>query len=701
MTSLYAKLAAVGIRKNGKSYIPYILTSAVMIMIFYIISFLSGNPMLGSMVGGSGMVIILNMGIVVMAIFAAIFLFYTNSFLIKRRKKEFGLYNILGLGKRQIAKILIIETLMVYVISEIVGIGLGILFSKLAEMLAMRMLHGSINYSFSVDPLSIITSFIWFAIVFTAILLNSLRQLWLSKPIELLHSDSKGEKPPRSNVPAAVIGFILLGIAYTMAIAITDPLAAMPAFMLAVILVIAATFLLFIAGSIVMCRILQKNKSYYYKTNHFISISQMAYRMKRNGAGLASICILSTMVLVTISSTTALYVGIPDLIKRNYPNDIIVTLYPDDDSSQQGITAADVAEYENIYQNVIQNTCASEGFPVTNENFSHSIPLYHSVFREVLGLDDTYPENPEYQISITGEFTLISEAEEKIRAAVPELGENDMAIYEPNLKKITEQGKVKFGDLPEFNIIPVEVTPAEYEDYVFPTNQDLAMIYVRDMDVLCKLYNEQYRIISPKSDMLFTAELNTNYNFDIIDETQNVNNIEHIRETLEKTIYNPDNDIVAKTGTWYTADTKATLVSDYYGLYGGLFFLGILLGGVFMLAAALIMYYKQISEGFEDAARFDILRKVGMTRTEIKGAINSQVLTVFFLPLIAAGVHMAFAFFIISRMLKVMALTNTALFGIVLLICYLVFAALYVLFYKITSGTYFAIVSPSKRTERT
>lgn len=700
MTSLYAKLAAVGIKKNGKSYVPYILTSAIMIMIFYIISFLSSNPMLGDMVGGSGMVIILNMGIVVMAIFAAIFLFYTNSFLIKRRKKEFGLYNILGLGKRQIARILIIETLMVYGISEIAGIGLGILFSKLAELLAMRMLHGSITYSFSVDPISIITSLIWFAIVFTAILLNSLRQLWLSKPIELLHSDSKGEKPPRSNIPAAVIGFILLAIAYAMAIAITDPLAAMPAFLLAVILVIAATFLLFIAGSVVLCRILQKNKNYYYKTNHFISTSQMAYRMKRNGAGLASICILSTMVLVTLSSTTALYVGIPDLIKQNYPNDIIVTLYPNDDLSKRGITAADVAEYESVYRDVIQSTCAGEGFPVTNENLGHNIPLYHSVYREVLGLDDTYPDNPEYQISIEGGFTLISEADDNVKAAVPELGENDMAVYEPNLKNITEQGKIKFGDLPEFNIIPVDVTPEEYKDAVFPTNQDIAIIYVRDLDVLCKLYNEQYRIISPKSETLFTAELNTTYNFDIIDETQNINNIEHLRETLEKTIYNPDNDICSKTGTWYTADTKATLVANYYGLYGGLFFLGILLGGVFMLAAALIMYYKQISEGFEDAARFDILRKVGMTRSEIKSAINSQVLTVFFLPLIAAGVHMAFAFFIISRMLKLMALTNTALFGIVLLICYLVFAALYVLFYKITSGSYFAIVSPTKHGDK-
>lgn len=695
MTALYTKLAAVGIKKNGKSYVPYILTSAVMIMIFYIISFLSTNPMLGNMVGGTGMAMILNMGIIVMAVFSAVFLFYTNSFLIRRRKKEFGLYNILGLGKVQIAKVLIWETLMVYGISEITGIGLGILFSKLAEMLAVRMLRGNVTYTFSIDPISIIAALIWFAVVFTVILINSLRQLWLSKPIELLQSGNTGEKPPRTNVPVAVIGFILLVIAYFLAIVIKNPAEAIAVFMLAVILVILATYLLFIAGSVVMCKILQKNKNYYYKTNHFISVSQMAYRMKKNGAGLASICILSTMVLVTISSTTALYVGIPDLVKQKYTNDIMMTMNPYGES-EINLTSERMSGYENSYIETVREMCLEEGFPTENETVIHHMPLYHSVFREVMGLNDISSQNPEYKIPLDGEFRIISEADENIKALGLELGENDMAIYEPNFKRVTERGKVKFGELGEFNIIPIEVPPADCVDYIFGSDEyDLAIIYVRDIDVLCRLFNEQYRIISPNKD-LFTAEMFTKYNFDIVDKTNDINNVQMLFDKMLED-ESPLLGINEKTEVSFGFDTKASLIADYYGIYGGLFFLGVLLGGVFILAAALIMYYKQISEGFEDAARFEILRKVGMKRKEIKNAINSQVLTVFFLPPIAAGVHMLFAFPIISRMLRLFDMTNTKLFAFVLIICYLVFAALYILFYKITSGSYFSIVSPKKR----
>ncbi len=331
MTTLYSRLAFVGIKKNGRSYAPYILTSSLMVMIFYIIGFLAGNPLLSEMRGGDGMSQILAIGIIVMAIFSAIFLFYTNSFLIKRRKREFGLYNILGLGKLQIARILIWETLLMYAVSIVAGLGFGILFSKLAELLATRMLAEQLVYTFTVDIPSIIGAVIWFAIVFAAILMNSLRQLFFSRPVELLHSENTGERPPRTNIPGAVIGLILLGIAYYMAVTIERPDVALVAFMFAVIMVIIATYLLFIAGSVVMCRILQKNKKYYYKTNHFVSISQMAYRMRRNGAGLASICILATMVLVTISSTTSLFIGVNGFVERKYPYDIMTTSYIHDD----------------------------------------------------------------------------------------------------------------------------------------------------------------------------------------------------------------------------------------------------------------------------------------------------------------------------------------------------------------------------------
>ncbi|MDE5860149.1 MAG: ABC transporter permease, partial [Oscillospiraceae bacterium] len=310
---LYPKLAAGGIKKNRQTYLPYILTCSGMIMMYYIVSFLSKSSLVANMKGGSIMQVMLMLGCWVMIFFSAIFLFYTNSFLIRRRKKEFGLYNILGMGKRNIARILVWETLIVFAISFIAGNGLGILFSKLAELVFVNIFDIEVSYEFRIEPKSVLDSAIIYAVIFVIILINALRQIRLSNPIELLRSENIGEKPPKSNWILALFGTILLAIAYYMAVTIENPLSAVFAFFFAVLMVIAATYLLFIAGSVVICRILQKNKKYYYKTNHFVSVSSMIYRMKRNGAGLASICILSTMVLVTLSSTICLYVGEEDI----------------------------------------------------------------------------------------------------------------------------------------------------------------------------------------------------------------------------------------------------------------------------------------------------------------------------------------------------------------------------------------------------
>ena len=306
----YPKLAMTGIARNRKTYIPYILTCTGMIMMFYIVSFLSRSDTVAAMLGGDTMQGILSLGSGVIFIFALIFLFYTNSFLIRRRKKEFGLYNILGMGKRNLAGILVWESVIIAALSYLGGLFCGILFSKLAELVMTRLLHGSVSFGFSVD---------W-----SAILLNALRQIHVSNPVELLRSEAVGEKPPKSNWLLALLGVLILGGAYYLALTIEDPVAALVTFFLAVVMVIVATYLLFIAGSVVLCRLLQKSKRYYYKTNHFVSVSSMVYRMKRNGAGLASICILSTMVLVMISSTMCLYIGTEDTLRTRYPRNIIV-----------------------------------------------------------------------------------------------------------------------------------------------------------------------------------------------------------------------------------------------------------------------------------------------------------------------------------------------------------------------------------------
>lgn len=318
----YSKLAWSGIRKNKKLYTPYLLTCIGMVMMFYIISFLSTSRVLQSMPGGDTMQSMLELGCGVIGVFSLIFLFYTNSFLLRRRKREFGLYNILGMGKRNLARVLLWETLIVAGLSLSLGLFAGFVLSKFAELGMLNILSADVTFSLTVEPGAIGQTLLLFAVIFALILLNTLRQIHLSNPIALLHSGNTGEKPPKANWILALAGFLLLAAAYYLAVTIEDPVAALIWFFVAVVMVIVATYLLFVAGSVAICRILQKNKKYYYKTNHFVSVSSMVYRMKRNGAGLASICILCTIVLVMLSSTVCLYSGTEDSLRSRYPRNI-------------------------------------------------------------------------------------------------------------------------------------------------------------------------------------------------------------------------------------------------------------------------------------------------------------------------------------------------------------------------------------------
>lgn len=678
MSSLYLRLALTGIKKNGKSYVPYILTAALMIMIFYIIAFLGNNPLLQQMEGGNGMAMILSIGVFVMAIFAAIFLFYTNSFLVKRRKREFGLYNILGLGKRQVARILVWETLFEYAAALVLGLGFGIFFSKLAEMLATRMLSEELTYVFTVDIVGVIAAVIWFAIVFAAILMNSLRQLFFSRPIELLHSENTGERPPRTNIPVAVIGLILLGIAYFMAVTIERPDAALAAFMFAVIMVIIATYLLFIAGSVVMCKILQKNKNYYYKVNHFVSVSQMAFRMRRNGAGLASICILATMVLVTISSTTSLYFGLDSFVDKEYPYDIVTTTYIQE-------TGPDL--FDKVYE-TINKTVRENGYPEgpRDEYIQHSLSFSGYFLRESMGvpLPDPDTDTEESNYYVPGQFYLIEEFRDTEDLDIT-LGERDIAVYEPNTEWLKHSGKVTIGNVGEFNIIPIKHQMNFDKDKLYSTSAIPVYIFVKDISVMNEIFQFQ------KEE--YGHSIYARYNFNLSDEKTEMTEVERVHELLWSEV----SEISKKYNTAIDLDNKMTLLDSYYGLYSGLFFLGIIMSGVFIISAALIMYYKHISEGFEDAARFEILQNVGMNRREIRSAINSQVLIVFFLPLAAAGLHMTFAFPILSRLLRLFDMTDTGLFAIMTVGSFIAFTLIYVLFYKITSRSYLNIVSVKNR----
>lgn len=675
MGGLYTRLAAVGIRKNGKSYAPYIMTCSLMIMIFYIVSFLSNNYLLGEMPGGDGMALILAVGTVVMAIFSAIFLFYTNSFLIKRRKKEFGLYNILGLGKWQIARVLMIETLLVYLISMIAGLGFGILFSKLAEMLAARMLAANLSYTFYVDLTSVIIAFIWFAIVFVVILLNSLRQLYFSKPIELLRSGNVGERPPRTNIPAAAIGTILLAIAYYLAVTVKNPEEAVPLFMLAVIMVIIATYLLFIAGSVVLCRILQKNKRYYYQTGHFVSVSQMAYRMRRNGAGLASICILATMVLVTISSTTTLFIGIGDYVQRNFPYDITATVY--------GGNQETFEQYIKTFDEKVTEL----GYTPQNQSTKTELILRPDMVIENMGVPIPGDENAPNAMYLQVAYVYLLDDFEDVKSGIPELKDGEIAVYEPTTNFLKNSGTLKIKNGKEYKIIPVEHELTFDKDTYYASHGVSLYLFAKDADTVKEISRNQDDFYGEESSPF---NLRFIYSFDATEGGTPTDELERLVMELENLPRIWD-DKLNMGG--FDIDTQLSFRENMCGYYSGLFFLGVLMGGVFILSVALIMYYKQVSEGYEDVERFRILRKVGMSKREIKSAIGSQVLVTFFLPLISAGVHMLFAFPIVTQLLRMFDMTNTGLFALTTLGSYILFAVIYIIVYKVTSKSYNNIVS--------
>lgn len=660
---LYPRLAAGGIRRNGKLYVPYIMTCSLMTMMFYIVNFLSDNPFLDGMKGGSMMKQMMRIGIVIMAIFAAIFLFYTNSFLVKGRKREFGLYNVLGMGKRNIAAVMTWETLFVYLVSMAAGMGAGILFSKLAELLAVKIIRGEAQYQFSVSGGAVAATLIVFAVIFLLIYLNVLRQVFFSKPIELLHSENAGEKPPKANWFLAVLGALLLGAAYYMAITIEEPTTALLAFMLAVVLVILATYLLFIAGSVVVCRVLQKNKNYYYRTEHFISVSQMKYRMKKNGAGLASICILSTMVLVTVSSTTCLYMGAGHMMEQRYPRDIVVSVQdhpreriPEFRSDVEAFLDGEGVSAENIlaysYVN-LSGAVVGDRFDMTLAN-AESVNLdKRSVY--VVPVADY---NALYGTDIT-------------------LADDEAAVYFKG--RGFDYDRIQLDDWGSFKIAR-RLDKFDITGMDSATVHDSIYLFVNSYDTLRSLQEHQNRITEEYGG--YIAGCMYYFGFDL-DESDDV----------KLDVYEQMSGWLAQKYEKYMLECCAAELNDYYGLYGGLFFLGIVFGGVFILAAVLIMYYKQVSEGYGDRARFDILRKVGMNDREIRRSVNSQVLTVFFAPLIAAGVHMAFAFPILTRLLGLFSMRDTGFLASVTLVCYCVFALIYVLIYALTSRSYYRIVS--------
>ena len=673
---LYTKLAWTGIQKNRKLYLPYMLTCIGMVMMCYIVSFLKYSPVFGSLPGGDTVQAFLNMGFGVMCVFSLLFLFYTNSFLIRRRKTEFGLYNILGMGKKNLALVLGIETLLIALITLAAGLFCGILFSKLAELGIVKILGGTADFSFHIDLQSIRDTLLLFVVIYTLLYLNTLRQLHLTNPIELLHSENAGEKPPKGNALVALFGAVLLIAAYVLAVSIEDPIAAMIWFFVAVIMVILATYLLFISGSVTICRLLQKNKKYYYKTNHFISVSSMRYRMKRNGAGLASICILCTMVLVMVSSTVCLYIGKEDSLRMRYPRNYNLNV---------SVESLDMLHGEPVRQSLdaLDSICENHGYAPTNVLSYPTAAFAGLIQNDRILLEVPESVNQLMDIENLWQFFIISlEDYNRLMGASETLADDEVMVYTT---------KDQTYDAPTLTIgtgepLQVKKQAESFVDNGVDAMQVIASLYiiVPDFDAAVTAFSEQQT----------PAELNYIYAFDLScsDDTQIA-----LQQEMDAALSEIETQAGEGSGFNLLLEGVASERSFFYGMYGGLFFLGILLGIVFIFAAVLIIYYKQVSEGYEDQSRFEIMQKVGMTGREIRRSINSQVLTVFFLPLIMAGVHLGFAFPLIRKLLLIFSLTNFKLLILVTVCCYLIFALFYVLVYRATSRAYYSIVSAGER----
>lgn len=664
----YARLAASNIKKNGQIYFPYIITCIITIAFYYIMKSLSLNDGLDSLYGGGTIRQTLGLGCGVVIIFAVIFLFYTNSFLMKRREKEFGLFHILGMEKKHLMRVTGIETLYI----AILGLGFGFLFGialdKVMFLLILRVLGREVSLGFYISGEAIISTIILFSTIFFLIFLNTARRLGFSKPIELLRGGNVGEKEPKANWIFAILGALSLGAGYYLAVTVQNPVAAIMIFFVAVILVIIGTYLLFTAGSIVLLKLLRANKRYYYKTRHFIGISGMLYRMKQNAVGLSNICILSTMVLVMISSTTALMIGSDDLVSSRYPYDFVFCGQEDiygqkDFSNREAIIAQalknnGLTEKESVRLRTLEFSALKEknGFTILQNDYIETFIDDFEVLAFIT-LDDYNRATGENRI-LNDDEVLVCSNRIKIKS--------DMFILDDFQFKIVEEmnsfGYLGGGALAS-NIASSHI------------------IVVKSDEILNELYEyqkEQFKDMAYGIDYMYGVNVDG-------EEDAALNAYEEIRNGLNN-LEVPENEVTGRV------ESKAEGSQSFYDIYGGLFFIGIFLGLLFTVAMILLIYYKQITEGYYDRERYVIMQNVGMSQKDVKASIHSQILTVFFLPLITAGIHLIFAYPIVEKILAVLNLSNTRLYIYCTIGCFAVFSLLYVVVYGWTAKLYYGIV---------
>lgn len=666
---IFSGLAKQNIRNNKSTYIPYIITCIFCIAMIYMMEFLRDCPTLDQAVRQADEVrMIVFTGEIVVEIFCIIFLIYSNSFLMKRRQKEIGLYNILGLERNHIGIVMFLETIITSIGSLAGGIAAGIIGSKLALLLLLKLLHIPSVLGFYISVKGIFTCLFMFGIVFLMILFLNLAKIHLSRPVELLRGNNTGEKEPAAKWLMALIGFICLGAGYYLAVTTESPIKAITIFLLAVILVMAGTYLLFTAGSIVILKFLRRRKSFYYRTGNFISISGMLYRMKQNAIGLASICILSTGVLLMISMTVSIYFGMNDIMLNRYPYDVDMSVTSiSEDECQTAIEAFEKAiadnkvpvekSVEEIYLDIV---CSKNGDQILIKP-ANTIRNSDSVL--VLSLLN----QAEYE-RLTGISANLNDGE--IFAWYPSAVQKDSVTVDETeftVKKWLDKNPLTCG-----------------EDAV----SDNAVLVVTDEDFkkFDEMRTEMYKGVSsaPAGENL-TLHLGLDITGSETDKIDFGTPVMEVVKDLKKNGGLSEN-------SWITSGIRQQEYESYYADNGSLLFIGILLGSLFLMGTAMIIYYKQISEGYEDQKRFEIMQKVGLSRREVRSSVRRQILMVFFLPLLMAMLHITMAFPMIRRMLLLFGMTNTKLFIGCTAGTVLIFAVVYGLIYLMTARSYYHIV---------
>jgi len=661
----YPKLAANNIKKNYKTYIPYIITCVITIAMYYIMQSLAKNNGIGSLVGDASIQYMMKLGCRVIAIFAVIFLFYTNSFLMKRRKKEFGVFNILGMEKKHLSRVMFYETLYIAAGSMAAGVLFGIILDKVMYLAIMKLMGSQVPLGFYIAWEAMLITAKLFGIIFLLLFIYSLFQIRLSKPIELIKGGNVGEKEPKAKWLIALLGLICLAIGYFIAVTTKNPVAAILLFFVAVILVIVGTYLLFTAGSIVLLKLLRTNKKYYYKANHFVSISGMIYRMKQNAVGLASICILSTMVLVMVSSTSSMMIGLDSIMTARFPYDMaLYYTYDSEKSYQEGMV-----ESGKITQNIDQ-WLTEKGTPAT-ASAGYTYLAFAALQQQDFFSTDLQQIDSGLE-GVSNLFVVSLDEYNRVTGADKSLSANEIMVI--GNRKAYDYDQLKVFD----KSYDIKERPDEFlgNGFIAANAVKSYFIVVDSEETIVELYQLQKEAYGDNA-----SGINYCYGFDLNadDDTQ----IQIVHDLYQQ---------LAESGDNVQIESRANMHVGMMSLYGGLFFMGIFLGVLFVMATVLIIYYKQITEGYEDKQRFEIMQKVGMSHEEVKRSIRSQILTVFFLPLLMAGIHIIFAFPIIREILKVLNLTDVKLYIMCTVGCFAIFSAMYVLIYALTAKAYYRIV---------